>query len=179
MKDRKIFYTVQNENLHKTGELHEISERELAASIIRSWMDSPGHRSTIVDRDRLYSDAGMGIACQGDVCYSTGVAAGMRKTSSNFLEEDYCWWIPAYSEGLGLSFPVNATINIKATDTLDAALASSDQSYEECIDGDNYDSIKEADNEKDIQFIHRLQPGNGVVINTHQGTNITAEIEYE
>ncbi|MBN1503373.1 CAP domain-containing protein [Candidatus Woesearchaeota archaeon] len=60
-----LFYIIANEILY----LIPSSTENIAEQAVEGWMDSPGHRSVIVDRDKFFTHAAVGVTCLDKYCY--------------------------------------------------------------------------------------------------------------
>lgn len=181
LKDREIFFITGGENLHKTGEIpYYWDEEDVARSIVRSWEDSPGHRSLMVDRDRMYSDAGIGVSCTKNSCYTTLVAAQMMKVTNTYLEDDYCTYSYINNPGWGLNYPADAKINMDVDGSVDAYIVDNGkEEFEECIDTDQIQSFKEYKGTEGFKYRYtEADQGDAVVIASNQDSNITMKIDY-
>ena len=113
LKQKEIFYLVATENIA----FHPIdsSNTAIGKEVVEDWMDSPGHRIPILDRDALWESVGIGVAC-GEVegekaCYSTAVFAGFEQTFEGNLPEDYFQFINLYNPVLGFDYE-RVSVNI-------------------------------------------------------------------
>lgn len=171
LKDRKIFFITGGENLHKTGEIpYYWDEVDVARSIVRGWEDSPGHRSLMVDRDRMYSDAGIGVSCTKDSCYATLVTAQMMKVTNTYLEDDYCTYSHINNPGWGLSYPTDVKINMKVDGNVDAYIVDNGkEEFDECVDADQVQSFKEFERTEGFEHSYEdADQGDAIVLASNQ-----------
>jgi len=181
LKNKEIFFITGGENLYKTGEIpYYWDEEDVARSIVRGWEDSPGHRSLMVDRDRLYSDAGLGVSCTEKTCYATLVTAQMMKVTNTYLEDDYCTYADINNPGWSLNYPTDVNINMKVDGSVDAYLVDNGKKeYEECLDRDRIDSFKEFERTEGFEYSYEdADQGDAVVISSNEDSNVTMKINY-
>ncbi len=87
LSDAGIFFVVANENLYYSGSM--TAQIDLAKASIDGWLGSPGHRATLLDRDNLYSDAGVGVHCERKDCYVVMNFAALRQEQKVSLKKGW------------------------------------------------------------------------------------------
>lgn len=72
-----------------------------AKAVVDGWLKSPGHRSNIIDVDRLYDQAGVGAYCGSEYCVFAFTAVALSRTSSVSLEQNVFTFIYLNDPGYG------------------------------------------------------------------------------
>lgn len=181
LKSREIFFVTGGENLHKTGDIpYYWDEDDVARSIVRGWEGSPGHRSLMVDRDRMYSHAGVGVSCTKNSCYATLVTAQMVRVVNTYLEDNYCSYSYINDPGWGLNYHTDVSIEAKVDGSVDAHLVDKGKhEFGECVDSDRIESFKEFEDTDGFQYDYgNVDQGDAIVISTNEGSNITVKMDY-
>jgi len=179
MKDKEIGYLMVAEDLTGVSNIsYDTSERTVARAAIENFLGSPSHRSSIVDRDDLYTDLGAGYDCEGDNCIVAVVLAKMKRYSNANLEEEYCWKIPIHEQGLGIDYPINTEISMKSTGSLDTHLVPKGEEYNECVNSDPIDSVEEWDHISKLDHETETKPGYHLIMKSNTDANTSVKIDY-
>lgn len=179
LKGRKIFYHEAGENIYFTGTLTSgITEKYIALDTVRGWLNSPGHRSLVLDRDRLYSDAGVGVDCRKKYCFVTLDMANMELNSQSFMKEDYCSFTSIYDPSYQFNYNTPVVVSLRATEDLNAYIVEDEGEFDECVDRDPIDSVKEFRSTESFTTNFTASKGYGIVLETNSDTNITMKIDY-
>ncbi len=103
-----------HDRLNAEGLVHFISNENLAQvsfngtlpesnTVVDGWLKSPGHRSNIIDEDRLYSHAGVGVYCGSEVCVAAYTAVSLRRSAPYSLDRNFYSFVymndPGYDFG--------------------------------------------------------------------------------
>lgn len=112
LKDEDIFFFSAAENLAGRSSY----EKDLSHSFVSGWMDSPGHRSTIIDPDGMYSDAAVGVSCNALSCFAVMdfISSTVERTIDIGPDDVYHFNLNDDSLGLGMSYPVRIDIESSA-----------------------------------------------------------------
>lgn len=185
LKNEEIPFGVTHEILNRVaveGIPYHWNEDDLARFFVSSWLDSPDHRSTVVDRDNMFTDIGVGVECSSDFCYATGIKASMEIDRQQELEEGYCSMEYLHDPGWGLDYTFDADLNLNM-DKGSIEIHLVEETYEEfenCVDGlriDSYSSY-EVYNQLD-KSLNDIKPGEGFVIYTEEDSALSYNIKME
>ncbi|MBI2445890.1 CAP domain-containing protein [Candidatus Micrarchaeota archaeon] len=124
-----LVYFIANENLAQVSFNGTVPE---AKAVVDGWMQSPGHRSNIIDVDKLYSHAGVGVYCGTEVCVFVYSAVSLRRSASYSLERNFYSFVyvndPGY--GFGRTVPVRLVLS-DVSGQLDAFVLPNSSVFEE------------------------------------------------
>ncbi|VVB88793.1 Cysteine-rich secretory protein family protein [uncultured archaeon] len=162
LKEGKIFYTVAAEDLSMIEGLN--GTINISGSIVNGWMESPGHRSPIMDRDELFSDGGTGMYCEKKTCYAVMVFAGLEHNENIQLDPNYMAFIYLYDPSYPFDFDVPVTIDIESTDYINIYLVSGRDQYENFLHNGKYQSFLESEMTKKFNTKVVASKGHGVII---------------
>lgn len=115
LKNEDLFFIVAAENLF----MLDASRENIPGLVVEGWMKSPGHRSTIVDRDHFFTHGAVGVICNKSFCYVTFNCADFIVSKNRILRPYHYFYVNLNDESLGFqeSYPVN--INIKSSIPVD------------------------------------------------------------
>lgn len=179
LKNDEVAYLMAAEDLTSVSNLsYDADERIVARAAINSFLNSPSHRSSIVDRDDLYTDVGIGYDCKGDNCLVAVVLAKMKTYASADLDEDYCWNVPIHEKGLGIDYPMDVEISMKTRGSLDSYLVPQKSEYDECINSDRIDSMKEWDRSSGFTHKTETEPGHHLIFKSNTDSDTSVKIDY-
>ncbi len=162
LKENRIFYTVAAENLYMLSGLN--GSINISRAIVNGWMESPGHRSPIMDRDELFSDGGAGMYCEMKTCYAVMVFAGMEHNENVDLNTGYVAFRYLYDPTYPFDFDVPVSIDIDSSENINIYIVSGKEQYDNFLSNRNYNSILEG---KQIRAFNRTvvaKKGEGVII---------------
>jgi hypothetical protein len=108
LKDKDLFFLVAAENLFMLNS----STENIPEFVVGGWMNSPGHRWVIVDRDKFFTHGAVGVICGDLSCYVTFNCADFIVSSKKKLRPHYYFKINLNDESLGFqeSYPVDIKI---------------------------------------------------------------------
>ncbi|GIU68360.1 MAG: hypothetical protein KatS3mg001_210 [Candidatus Pacearchaeota archaeon] len=177
LKDANIPYIVSNENLIL---LPVYPNTDIAKESIDGWLRSPGHRSTLLDLDNLYSDAGVGIACKRRLCYITMDFISLRQEYLNEnLSYNYVQLIPLYPEGYGFDYNASVSIDFTSSSSVRMRLTKDKNDFYRIVNRDSPEKIlwsRTATNYKDTLII---SPGSYLILEANiKDTNYNLTIDY-
>lgn len=132
----------------------------IAKETVEGWLESPGHRSIVLDRDNLYSDIGIGVYCKKDECYITMNVVGLEEHDEITLDKRYAVYYYLNNPTYGFNFSVPVSIKIEASKPVNVYIFPSKEEYENFMDALQYKSLETA---------HRV---------TSYEKTITAEVGY-
>ncbi|NJD75624.1 MAG: hypothetical protein FIB08_00820 [Candidatus Methanoperedens sp.] len=162
LKENRIFYTVAAENLYMLSGLN--GSTDISRTIVNGWMESPGHRSPIMDRDELFSDGGAGVYCEVKTCYAVMVFAGMEHNENIELNTGYVAFRYLYDPTYPFDFDVPVSIDIDSSENINIYIVSGKEQYDNFLSNRNYNSILEI---KQVRVFSRAiiaKKGEGIII---------------
>ncbi len=109
-KNSGLYYIVGAENLFMVPKKFP----DIGQTTVDKWLDSPGHRSMIVDKDDFFSHAAVGVFCDEEYCYATMDFAAFEIKGTYNLEEYEYIYFSLNDESLGLAdkqYPVKIDIS--------------------------------------------------------------------
>jgi uncharacterized protein YkwD len=108
LKNQDLFFLVAAENLFKLN----ASTKNIPDFVVKRWMNSPGHRWIIVDRDKLFTHGAVGVTCDNLSCYVTFNCADFIRSNKYTLKPNYYVKVNLNDESFGFqkSFPVDIKI---------------------------------------------------------------------
>lgn len=178
LTDALIFHTIANENLASTGYLGSgTTETSVAESFVNGWMGSPGHRSTIVDRDGHYTDVGVGVRCGDRECYATMVFAGMEMDVTYMVNENSCWSYLLYDPSYSFDFSAPARIRVNASGRLDVYLVRDRQTgVDQCVNMAIPVAVKQYTDTSYAEESVSVEKGYALIISTGNKGTVTASV---
>jgi uncharacterized protein YkwD len=176
LKENKIFYTIVAEDLYMLEGLSD--EGNMSNTIVSGWMNSPGHRSPIVDRDGLFSDGGVGVYCEKKSCYAVMVFAGLEHNQNIKLDPGYLTFIYLYDPSYPFDFDVPVSIDIASTGYIDVYLVSNREQYNEFLKNRHINSIYESSQVRTFTRTVTAQKGEGIILQSDGGADIDVRLRY-
>ena len=115
LKSQDLFFVVAAENLF----MLKTSTKNTPEVVVEGWMNSPGHRWVLVDRDKFFTHGAVGVTCNNLSCYVTFNCADFIVSKKWTLKPNYYVKVNLNDESLGFheSYPVN--INIQSSNPVD------------------------------------------------------------
>jgi uncharacterized protein YkwD len=159
LKQNKIFYIVTAENLFMMTVTRDTEN--ISKTVVNGWLDSPGHRSPIMDRDELFSDGAVGMYCEKKECYAVMVFSGLERHQDLELAPNYMTFIYLYDPTYPFDFDVPVSVEITSTEDINIYYVPGREQYENIIHHSSYQAILEM---KGIKKFKRE-----VVARKHQG----------
>ncbi|MEA1924742.1 MAG: CAP domain-containing protein, partial [Candidatus Altiarchaeota archaeon] len=179
LKDADVFYIVSGENLFSTGSLDSgVGEADVAELAVESWLKSPGHRSVLLDRDGLYSDAGVGVHCEEKYCYVTMDFIGLQQSHDVALEAGYCSFYWIYNPSYPFDFTVPVRLKLSASERLDVYVVSDRSEFDDCIGRKRIDSVHEYKHTKRIDEVFKAKQGYSLVLEADRDTEVSILLDY-
>ena len=108
LKKQDLFFLVAAENLF----MLKADTENIPDVVVEGWMNSPGHRWVIVDRDKFFTHGAVGVTCGNLSCYVTFNCADFIVSKKWTLKPNYYVKVNLNDESLGFreSYPVNIKI---------------------------------------------------------------------
>jgi uncharacterized protein YkwD len=115
LKNQDLFFLVAAENLF----MLKASTENIPDVVVRGWMNSPGHRWVIVDRDKFFTHGAVGVTCDNLSCYVTFNCADFIISKKWTLKPHYYVKVNLNDESFGFqeSYPVD--IKIQSSNPVD------------------------------------------------------------
>jgi uncharacterized protein YkwD len=178
LKENKIFYTVASENLYMAEGLNETVN--ISETAVNGWLDSPAHRSPIMDRDGLFSDSGVGIYCEKRTCYAIMVFAGLERNESIRLEPGYLTFLYLNDPSYPFDFDVATDVELDSTADINVYIVPSREQYDNFMNNRDFQSVIE---DKMINRFSRkitAAKGYGIIVQTlsDRSAEINIHIRY-
>ncbi len=173
LAERGIIFIIASENLYFSGSLNQ--DTDLAKAAIDGWLASPGHRATLLDRDGLYSDAGVGVHCERKECYVVMNFASLKQEQKVSLNKG--WITFYYLNNPGYNFAKDAVpvrLELSASNPVNVYVVSDRGKYEEFSAGNKPNTIGEF---KGVTFLDEKFFGEveqGIVIEAEDGNSEVA-----
>ncbi|MFT4304552.1 MAG: CAP domain-containing protein [Candidatus Woesearchaeota archaeon] len=174
LKNANIFYLVSNENLIL---LPVDSNTNIAKESVTGWLDSPGHRSTLLDLDNLYSDAGVGIACDKNLCFVTMNFISLRKEIKANINKNSCWRTSIFDEAFEYDLPIIINLLVNSNKKIDTHITTRDQ-FENCLSRNHIDSTESYISQRKIEDFILINKGDILLISTKENVDVDVVIEY-
>ena len=176
LKQNKIFYTIVAEDLYMLEGLSD--EDNMSKTIVSGWMNSPGHRSPIVDRDGLFSDGGAGVYCEKKSCYAVMVFAGLEHNQNIKLDPGYLTFMYVYDPSYPFDFDVPVSIDIVSTGYIDIYLVSNREQYNDFLKNNQITSMYESKQVRTFTRKVTAQKGEGIIIQPDGGADVDVHLRY-
>lgn len=176
LKQNKIFYTIVAEDLYMLEGLSD--EDNMSKTIVSGWMNSPGHRSPIVDRDGLFSDGGAGVYCEKKSCYAVMVFAGLEHNQNIKLDPGYLTFMYVYDPSYPFDFDVPVSIDIVSTGYIDIYLVSNREQYNDFLKNNQITSMYESKQVRTFTRKVTAQKGEGIIIQSDGGADVDVHLRY-
>jgi uncharacterized protein YkwD len=115
LKNQDLFFLVAAENLF----MLKASTENIPDFVVKGWMNSPGHRWVIVDRDKFFTHGAVGATCDNSSCYVTFNCADFIVSNKGTLKPHYYVKVNLNDESFGFqeSYPVE--IKIQSSNPVD------------------------------------------------------------
>ncbi|RLG11070.1 hypothetical protein DRN73_06325 [Candidatus Pacearchaeota archaeon] len=163
--EKNIFHFVANENI---AFLQLSPGEDLAEDFVQGWLKSPGHRSTILDRDNIYTHVGIGVYCIQDegypTCYGVTEFVGLELNFGGEIKRNYYSFYKIYSEDYGFSFDVPVTIELNASVVTEFMLVEETKDYDRFLSRNSYNKIFRKIGKNFILDDIIIKPGYGLII---------------
>jgi uncharacterized protein YkwD len=108
LKKQDLFFLVAAENLF----MLKAGTENIPDVVVEGWMNSPGHRWVIVDRDKFFTHGAVGVTCDHLSCYVTFNCADFIVSKKWTLKPHYYVKVNLNDESFGFqeSYPVDIKI---------------------------------------------------------------------
>lgn len=157
------------ENLNATVNISETA--------VAGWLHSPAHRSPIMDRDELFSDAGVGMYCEKKTCYAVMVFAGLTSIRKVELDPGYLTFLYLYDPSFPFDFDVPVSVEIDSTEYVNIFFVPNREQYDIFLQRGNYQSTIEQKGTRSFSNRVVASKGQGIIIQS--AGDKTAEINIQ
>lgn len=174
LSDAGMVFVAANENLYFSGSLS--ADADLARTAIDGWLSSPGHRATLLDRDDIYSDAGVGVHCVRKECYVVMDFAALMQQQKADLPRG--WATFHYLNNPGYGFPagrVKVRFALSSTGPVNVYVVPDYDSYRQFGEGNEPKSLREFPGITSLEQEFDAASGEGVIIEAGSGN---AHVEF-
>lgn len=179
LKERGIFYLVSAENL---ALIPFDKDMDIAEEFIQGWLNSPAHRSTLLDRDNIFSHVGVAVECDKEdlICYGALGFMGLeRSIEIEDLEKNYGTFIYVYEPSLPFNFDVSVDVKVKSDKAFNVYLVPSSYSFDEWSKGRSFKTLNESKFIFEYHEYIKAKKSYGLIIEAPVYNDlITAELEY-
>jgi uncharacterized protein YkwD len=165
LKKNKIFYIASAEDIYMLGNI--TSDQNLTDSVenvVEGWLNSPGHRVPILDRDEIYSDAGVGVYCENNICYFSMGFAEIETETNTTLHTNYGTFYYIYNPALPFDFNVSVLLEVNSTKLTDTYIVEDKNSYDNFISGHPITSISKFLHNSYVNITINANKGYGIII---------------
>jgi len=178
LKKTNVLYTVAAEDLSFFDNL--APDTNIAQKSVQGWMNSPGHRAPILDSDKLFSDAGVGVVCIEKTCYVTLVFIGNERSIETNIPIGYLSFYYLYDPNFGFDISVPLRVEINSTSPINTYIVSGRSQYEAILRGQDTDYIEKFTSIEQINEQYTANPGMGVVLENKGDVDadISLHIDY-
>ncbi len=178
LNEAGIVFLVAAENLFSSSSM--TAQTNLAREAIDGWLKSPGHRATLLDRDGIYSDAGVGVYCTRKDCFVVMNFAALRQEQKASLNKG--WVTFHYLNNPGYNFAagtVPVKLELSATSPVNAYIVPSYASYKDFTDGKDIATLREFKGTLNIDATIDAVTGTGIIIEAASGdSDVGFSIDY-
>lgn len=124
-----LVHFIANENLAQVSFNGTVPS---AQTVVNGWMASPGHRSNIIDVDKLYSHAGVGAHCGSEACVFVYSAVSLRRSALYSLDRNFYSFVYVNDPGydFGQTVPVELALSNVSGD-LDVFVLPDSKAFEQ------------------------------------------------
>jgi len=161
-----VFFIVSAENLMLYPSTEETNSEDIAKEVVEGWLESPGHRSPILDRDELYSDIGVGVSYGEEYYYITADFIGNEEEEDISLDYGYTIFYYLYDPTWDIGFPdeIIAEIEISATKPIDVYIVPNKDEYERFLKGYTFDYVDCYKQHRYINETRKVVAGYGIIL---------------
>ena len=177
--ENNVFYLCSSENLNYLESLKKYKNvRAISKDVVNAWLESPSHRTSLLNKERAYSDVGVGVACSDKGrCYFTVEIVCLKSAGSIELKKDYLTFVKLYDESLPFDYNVNADIEVKSTDRINVYVLNAQDDFYKILENKDVIKIREYNNKRDVR--DNLVVGKGtILVLDAQPAKEDVEIEY-
>jgi|GEM_PF-869076 len=179
LRENNIFYILSGENLFLTGNLNSSTgEYDVGKIAVSGWLKSPGHRSLVLDRDELYSDAGAGVYCEEKYCYAAMNFIGAEKFLNYTLDANNCVFHWIYNPSYPFNFDAGVNLQLNSSRELNVYVVSNKSGFDSCVHRSSINPVKEYKNTKEIVDNITIKKGYGLLLETGGYTKVSVFFDY-
>lgn len=163
LSDAGIIFIVANENLYFSGSITE--ETDLAKAAIGGWLGSPGHRATLLDRDGLYSDAGVGVHCERKDCYVVMNFAALKQEQEVSLKRGWVTFQYLHNPDYGFAADeIAVRLGLSSSAPVNVFVVADKSEYERFISGARPEALSKFEGIVSVDERFLVGRGHGIII---------------
>jgi uncharacterized protein YkwD len=181
LNENGVFYLIGGENLFFSGTLESGTDEDYVSKLaVGGWLKSPGHRSLVLDRDSLFSDAGIGVHCIEEFCYVTMVAIGLVTKIETSYEPDTCYLYKLYSQEFPYEYTVPVEINLDSPEAINAWIVT-DEKIDYCLSESPtaIDYVRAYRDTEVIDEIINIEKGYMLLVRTFKSHDVSITLDYD
>ncbi|MBI5036744.1 CAP domain-containing protein [Candidatus Micrarchaeota archaeon] len=164
-----LFHFVVNENL---AQFPYQGQMPNASSVVNGWLKSPGHRSNIIDADKIYDHAGVGAFCTTDYCNFAYSAVALGRSSEVDLDNNVMTFVYLNDPGYGFGRTVRMRLQVEDSNyPLDVYLVPDSSSFDTAktigakeFEMRRFEYFKNFESTKKVDYVLNASVGTGVII---------------
>jgi hypothetical protein len=161
LKKNDIFYLTASEDIAMFG---NVTDEDLAAGVVKGWLESPAHRVPIIDMDEIYTDTGVGAYCEGSTCYFTMQFVNLERKTDVTLKSGYGTFIYIYDRSLPFDFNVSVLLEINSTKMTYTYIVDDPNAYDLFIQGYPIYSDREYRHNDYVSTMVKASKGYGIIL---------------
>lgn len=182
LNENGVFYLIGGENLFFSGTLGSGTDEDLVSEMtVERWLKSPGHRSLVLDRDSLFSDAGIGVHCALEYCYVTMITVGLKTEIEDTYDSGHCYLYKLYSNEFPYEYEVPLKIKLDSPKTIDAWIITDEKMFDYCLTETPtaIDYVHAYRNTNAIDERINVEKGYMLLVRTFRSHNISISLDYD
>lgn len=177
--DAGIIFLVAGENLFSSSSV--TAKTGLAKEAVDGWLKSPGHRATLLDRDGIYSDAGVGVYCAKKDCFVVMNFAALLQEQKTSLERGWVTFHYLNNPGYGFApgaIPVR--FELSASAPVNVYIVPSYASYRDFTNGREITKLQEFKGTTRVNTLVEAEPGTGAIIEAESGgSDVSFSVDFK
>ncbi|AGK61556.1 hypothetical protein Asulf_01579 [Archaeoglobus sulfaticallidus PM70-1] len=181
LKESGMFFIVSGEVLsYQTGLGPKDNETSIARAAVEGWLESPGHRSIILDIDNLFSDAGVGAYCEENTCFITMNVVGLEEEHNITLNVKYASFFYLNDPGLGFDITVPVSVKVESSKPIDVYIVPDKEQFDRFLKSQSFKKIYYKESTKTFEKTLNASVGTGLFVysRTYDGVEINIKIKY-
>ena len=183
LTENNLFFLCSSENLNYFSSLGEIDDIKLISQeVVNGWLKSPGHRALLLNKDSIFSDMGIGTACDDERgCYFTMEVVCLKNSGNIELKEDYLSSLSLYDSALDFEKDVNIEYEIRSTGKINVYIVDEPEDFNRILNDKDIEYIKEYRGQTSINGNLLISKGTTIVFDATPSIDdvvITYKIRY-
>lgn len=177
IREGKLFFLMTGENIYCVWNL--MNDTDLAENIVQGWMDSPGHRASILTTE--YTKAGVGLYCLENNCSATINFISDEIETDITLDYSYISFIGLFNPALNLPLDeINASVFVTSTVPINVYIVENKDVYTSQEYGIDY--VSKWPNQIDLNvYSINIKENYGIVLENlnQERASIIVKVKYE